>query len=248
MITIKALHEIKLIREACKIVAKVLLDIEKYIKAGLTTLEIDQIAEELILSMGGTPAFKGYRGYRHATCISVNSEVVHGIPSDRRLADGDIVSFDVGAIFEGYYGDGARTFRVGKISDMAENLLKCCRECLDKGIGAVRAGAHVGDISFAVESHAKANGFSVVRDLFGHGVGKALHEDPLIPNYGEKGSGPELKAGMVLAIEPMLNIGSSRIVTLPDGWTVVTADRSLSSHYENTVLVTKNGVEVLTKI
>ncbi len=248
MIIIKTPEEIKLIREACRVTARVLLDIEKEIKEGITTEELDRIGEALILKYGCLPAFKGYRGYKHSLCISVDSEVVHGIPGQRKLKSGDIVSVDVGAVYKGYYGDSARTYSVGKTSSAAEKLIKCTREALEQGISKARGCGHLGDVSAAIESYAKKHGFSVVRDLFGHGVGKALHEDPLIPNFGREGTGPELRPGMVLAVEPMFNIGGSKIETLDDGWTVVTADRSLSAHFEDTILVTANGAEILTRV
>ncbi len=247
MIIIKTPEEIKLIREACRVTAQVLLDIEKEIKEGLTTEELDRFGESQILKYGCLPAFKGYRGYRHSLCISVDSEVVHGIPGPRKLKIGDIVSVDVGAIYRGYYGDSARTFKIGKVSSKAEKLIQCTRESLKVGIANAKCGGRLGDISHSVEEYAKKHSFSVVRDLFGHGVGKNLHEDPLIPNYGQAGTGPELRPGMVLAIEPMLNAGGAKIITLDDGWTVVTADRSLSAHFEDTILINKDSVEVLTK-
>lgn len=248
MILIKTQPEIEKIREACRIAVKTLKDIEKEVRIGITTEELDRLAEEQIIKYGGQPAFKGYRGYRHTACISVNSEVVHGIPSKLKLREGDVVGFDIGAVYMGYYGDVARTFAVGKLSRTAEKLMKCGMESLEKAVVQARQGNHVGDISAAIERHAKKHGFSVVRDLFGHGVGRNLHEDPLIPNYGNQGEGPELKPGMVLAIEPMLNAGTSRIITLSDGWTIVTEDNSLSVHFENTVLVTQNDPEILTKV
>lgn len=247
MIIIKTPPEITLIREACKIVSEVLKNIEKEIREGITTEELDRIAESLIYKLNGLPAFKGYRGYKYATCISVNHEVVHGLPGTRHLMSGDIVSFDVGVIYKGYYGDAAKTFTVGKVSKTAQKLIRCAKESLSLAIAQARAGNFLGDISWAIEKHALRHGFSVVRDLFGHGVGKSLHEDPLIPNFGKPKSGPELKPGMVLAIEPMVNVGGSHVETLDDGWTVVTQDKSLSSHFEHTILITKGKAEVLTK-
>jgi len=247
MISIKTQEEVEKIRRACCITAQVLTDIEKNLKPGMTTGEIDRIGEQLILKAGAKPAFKGYRGYRFATCISINQEVVHGMPSEKRIiSEGDIVGIDIGVIFNEYYGDMARTFGIGKISKSAERLLKCGREALRSAIANVRAGGRLGDISCAIESQAKKNGYSVVRDLFGHGIGRSLHEDPLIPNFGNRGEGVELKAGMVLAIEPMINVGGSDVITLDDGWTVVTSDHSLSAHFEDTVVVTEKGAEILT--
>ena len=247
MISIKTPEEVEKIRHACRIVAEVMANIEKYIKPAVTTLEIDRAVESMILEQGGQAAFKGYRGYRYASCISVNHEVVHGIPTDKNaLKSGDILGIDIGAIWNGYYGDMARTFEVGNSGKEARKLLKCGMEALKAGIAEVKAGANLGNVSNAIESQAKKHGYSVVKDLFGHGIGKNLHEDPLIPNFGNRGEGIELKAGMVLAIEPMLNIGGSEVMTLSDGWTVITSDKSLSVHFEDTVLVKENGVEILT--
>jgi len=246
MILIKTPGEIEKVRAACKIAALTLQDLEKHIKEGITTGELDSLGEEMIVRCGGQAAFKGYRGYKHATCISVNEEVVHGIPGKRKIKEGDIVGVDVGVLLNGFYGDVARTYPVGRVAKKTERLMLCGREALELAIKQARAGGHLGDISHVIEERAKKDGFSVVRDLFGHGVGRSLHEDPLIPNFGRPGEGPELSAGMVLAIEPMLNLGGSRIVTLSDGWTVVTEDRSLSVHFENTILITKGDPEVLT--
>jgi len=247
MISIKTPEEIEKIRRACRIAAETLANIEKYIKPGVTTKEIDRIGEQFILKAGAKPAFKGYRGYQFATCISVNYEVVHGIPSDKRaLAEGDLVGVDIGAVFDDYYGDMARTYGVGKINKSAERLLKCGKDALKSAIANTRAGAYLGDVSYAIESQAKKCGYSVVRDLFGHGVGRNLHEDPLIPNFGNRGEGVELKSGMVLAIEPMINAGGSEVITMDDGWTVITSDHSLSAHFEDTVVVTERGAEILT--
>jgi methionyl aminopeptidase len=246
MITIKTEAQIKKIRLACKVVAEVLEKLSHEVRPGVSTRELDQLAEELIRKAGAKPAFLGYRGYKYATCLSVNEEVVHGLPSSRKLKEGDIIGVDVGSIVDGYYGDIARTFPVGRINKKTEHLVKTTRECLELGISKTRAGLTIGDIGSVIEAHAKKNGFSVVRDLFGHGVGVNLHEDPLVPNYGKPGQGPELKPGMVIAIEPMLNVGTHEIVTLADGWTVVTADGSLSAHFEHTIAVTEDEPEVLT--
>jgi methionyl aminopeptidase len=202
----------------------------------------------LIREKEAEPVFLGYRGYRYATCVSVNNEIVHGIPGDRVLREGDIVSLDVGAKVNGYCGDAAATFPIGKISAKAEKLLRAGRACLKAAIRQARAGKHLGDISHAVETLAESNGFSVVRDLYGHGIGRDLHEDPLVPNYGRPGEGVELKPGMIIAIEPMLNTGGWRIKTLPDGWTVVTEDGGLSCHFEHTVLITEGDPEILTSL
>jgi methionyl aminopeptidase len=247
MAQVKSDAEIEKIRKACRIAGEVLGELGKLIRVGVTTKEIDETAEELILKAGALPAFKGYRGYRFTTCLSVNDEVVHGLPGPRRLKEGDIIGVDVGTIVDGYYGDNAETFPVGKIDKSIERLLSATRNSLYKGIAEARDGKRLGDVSSAIEAEAVKNGFSVVKDLYGHGVGKALHEDPLIPNFGRKGTGIELKAGMTLAIEPMFNIGASDIRTLGDGWTIVTADGKLSAHFEHTILITKGMPEILTK-
>lgn len=246
MIHLKTETEIEKMRKSCKIVSEVLNEVSSIIKEGIRTKDIDAEAERLLLKRGALPAFKGYRGYKHATCLSVNEQVVHGVPSDRKLKNGDIISVDIGSLVDGYYGDVAYTFPVGEISKGAKRLVSVTSKAMERAIQKVKAGNHIGDISFEVEDEARKNNFSVVRDLFGHGIGRNLHEDPLIPNFGKKGEGPELKAGMIFAIEPMINIGSSKIKTLSDGWTVVTWDKMLSCHFEHTVLVTKKGVEILT--
>ncbi|MFA5104161.1 MAG: type I methionyl aminopeptidase [Candidatus Margulisiibacteriota bacterium] len=248
MITIKTEDELKFIRQACKVAAEVLKAAGDQVKGGMSTGELDAFIESEILKKGAKPAFKGYRGYRHASCLSVNEEIVHGIPSNRVLKEGDIIGIDVGTIVGGFYGDNAKTCLVGKVSGSAEKLVKATYECLSIAVKRAKNGAHVGDISSAIEQLAKSKGYSVVKDLFGHGVGKALHEDPLIPNFGKPGAGPKLEKGMVFAIEPMLNIGGSDIVTLDDGWTVVTRDRQLSAHFEHTILITGSEAEVLTRI
>jgi len=247
MSLIKTAEEIEKIRKACRVAAKVLKELKKCVRIGISTSEINEIGEKLFAESGATPAFKGYRGYGFATCLSINEEVVHGLPGAKVLKDGDIIGIDVGAIFDGYYGDNAETIPVGRISANAKRLIAATKNALYKGIAEARDGRHLGDVSSAIEEEAKKNGYSVVRDLYGHGVGKALHEDPLIPNFGKKGSGMVLKAGMTLAIEPMLNVGSADIRTLDDGWTIVTADGSMSAHFENTILVTKGVPEILTK-
>jgi len=246
VITIKSEEEIELMRKAGRVAAEVLDELRRKVKAGITTEELDKIGESLIRERKAEPVFIGYRGYRHATCVSLNEEVVHGIPGKKVLQEGDIVSLDVGTKAEGYCGDTAATFPVGKISAKAEKLLRVGKAALQAGIRQARAGNHLGDISHAIEKQAEKNGFSVVRELYGHGLGRDLHEDPLIPNYGKPGEGIELKPGMVLAIEPMVNAGGWKIRTLADGWTVVTEDGSLSCHFEHTVLVTEDEPEVLT--
>jgi len=247
MSNIKAEAEIVKIRKACRAAAEVLSELKKLVRVGITTKEIEGHADDLFKKNGWIPAFKGYRGYKYSTCLSVNEEVVHGLPSGRVLREGDIIGIDVGAIVDGYYGDTAETVQVGKVSATAKKLLSTTRNALFKGISQARDGMHLGDLSSAIEAEARSNGFSVVRDLYGHGVGKSLHEDPLIPNFGQKGTGIVLKAGMTLAIEPMLNVGGSGIKTLDDGWTIVTADGSLSAHFEHTILVTKGAPEILSK-
>ncbi|HVN67497.1 MAG TPA: type I methionyl aminopeptidase [Candidatus Sulfotelmatobacter sp.] len=247
-IRIKDAEEIERMRVAGSLAGAVLAELGRLVKPGLTTAELDAAGEKFIRARGGEPVFIGYRGYRHATCISINQEVVHGIPGEKVVKEGDIVSVDVGVKKNGYIGDCAETFPVGRISGKADKLLRVGRQSLKAGIRQARAGRHLGDISHAVQATAEKSGFSVVRDLYGHGVGRELHEDPLVPNYGKPGEGPELKAGMVLAIEPMLNIGGYEIRTLPDGWTVVTRDGELSCHFEHTVLITAGEPEILTRL
>jgi len=246
-IKIKSAQEIERMRQACAIVACVLEQVPDKIKPGFSTEDLDSFVDRLIRERGAQPVFIGYRGYKHASCISVNEEIVHGIPGKRVFAEGDIVAVDVGSRVAGYCGDSAATFPVGKISKKAAKLVKTCKTALRAGIRQARAGNHLGDISAAILRVAEKKGYAVVRELYGHGIGRELHEDPLIPNFGEPGEGPLLLPGMCLAIEPMLNIGTWKIKTLQDGWTVVTADGSLSAHFEHTVLVTEGDPEVLTK-
>ncbi len=248
MIIRKNDKEVRSIESACQIAAEVLKMAGKLVGPGITTEEVDRFIEDEIRKAGAKPAFKGYRGYRHASCLSINDEVVHGIPSKKVLSKGDIIGIDVGTIIDGYYGDVAETFPVGEISKKAKTLLSVTRECLERGIKQCRKGKRIGDVSSAIETYAVKNGYSVVRDMFGHGVGKNLHEDPLVPNFGSPGTGPKLEPGMVFAIEPMLNTGGHEIETLDDGWTVVTADRGLSAHFEHTVLITEGDPRVLTRI
>jgi methionyl aminopeptidase len=247
MALVKTGSEIEKIKKACRVSAEVLGEIKGIIRVGITTAQIEAFAVDLFKKKGAIAAFKGYRGYKYATCLSVNEEIVHGLPSGRRLEDGDIIGVDVGAIVDGYYGDNAETFPVGEISAKIKRLLSTTRSALYKGIAQASEGKHLGDVSSAIEEEAVSNGFSVVKDLYGHGVGSALHEDPLIPNFGKKGTGMVLKAGMTLAIEPMLNIGGPDIKTLDDGWTIVTADGSLSAHFEHSILVTKGVPVILTR-
>ena len=247
MIFLKTPEEIEKIRQASAMVADILAEIRQRIKPGITTQELDQLAAKLTLKKKAKPAFKGYHGYPYSLCVSVNEEVVHGFPSKRRLVDGDIVGLDFGVLFKGYYGDGALTQPVGKISSLAERLIRVTRESLFKGLEQARAGHRVGDVSAAVQQHVEEHGFSVVRQFVGHGIGKSLHEDPQVPNFGEPGRGVLLKPGMVLAIEPMVNTGASEVEILSDGWTAVTRDRSLSAHFEHTVAITENGCLILTQ-
>ncbi len=246
MIILKSDREIEKISVACRVVVGALKELKKEIKAGITTEELDRIAEEYILSKGAKPAFKGYRGYPATLCTSINEEVVHGIPSKRRLAEGDIISLDLGAIHDGYYGDAALTIGVGKINREAERLVKVTEESLYRGIEEAQPGKRLGDISWAVQSHVESAGFSVVFDFVGHGIGKNLHEEPQVPNFGVSGQGPRLKVGMVLAIEPMVNMGGAATRILDDNWTAVTKDGSLSAHAEHTVAITGKGPMILT--
>jgi methionyl aminopeptidase len=249
MITIKSHKEIELMREAGAIVANAHILAENMIKPGITTLEIDRAVEKYIHDAGAIPTFKGYGGFPKSICASVNEEVVHGIPSSRKLLDGDIISVDIGATYKGYVGDAARTHGVGNISSEARRLIDVTRESFFRGIAYAKEGYRLSDISHAIQAYAEENGFSVVRDYVGHGIGKEMHEDPAIPNYGIKGHGPRLKQGMTLAIEPMINIGTYDVETLDNEWTVVTADRKLSAHYEQTIYITGSGEpELLTAL
>ncbi len=248
MITIKSAHQIEKMREACRITAGALELIEKHIKPGVSTAQLDEIAHKYILSEGAIPNFLHYEGYPASICASVNDEVVHGIPNKHTiLREGDIISIDMGAMKDGYNGDAARTFAVGKISEEAQRLIDVTRQSFFEGVKHLKHGAKLGDVSYAIQSYVEDNGFSVVRDLVGHGIGQCLHEDPQVPNFGHKGRGVKLAAGMTIAIEPMVNAGDYDVCVLDDDWTVVTSDGSLSAHYENTVLITKDGYEILTR-
>jgi len=231
-----------------RLVAEILSEVRDRIKPGVTTQELDLLASRLSLKKKARPAFKGYKGYPFSLCVSVNEEVVHGFPSKRRLMDGDIVSLDFGVYLDGYYGDAALTQAVGRVTSQAERLIQVTKEALLKGLEQIRAGRRLGDISCAVQQHVEGNRFSVVRQFVGHGIGKALHEDPQIPNFGEAGRGILLKPGMVLAIEPMVNAGGSEVEIKADGWTAVTKDRSLSAHFEHTIAITENGCRILTQV
>ena len=248
MIILKSLQEIEKIRKACLVVADVLEDMRSRIKPGISTESLDEYAERLIRGAGAIPAFKGYRGYPRTLCTSVNNEVIHGIPSPTTiLKEGDVVSIDVGAIVDGFYGDAAITLPVGSVSSAVERLMKVAQESLDLGIEQAQAGNRLFDISHAVQNHVESAGYSVVREFVGHGIGRNLHEDPQIPNFGTKGQGPRIKPGMVLAIEPMVNMGGSATIVKEDGWTAITADGSISAHFEHTVAVMPDGPWILTK-
>lgn len=247
MITIKSAQQIEKMRASAQVTKEALLLLEKHIKPGVTTAQLDKIAYDFILSKGAKPNFLHYGGFPGSICASVNDEVVHGIPDKAKvLREGDIISIDMGAVLDGFHSDAARTFPVGKVSEEAKRLIDVTRESFFEGIKHIKHGAKLGDVSFAIQSFVEGNGYSVVRDLVGHGIGRELHEDPSVPNFGKAGKGVKLAAGMTLAIEPMVNAGGYEVSVLDDDWTVVTDDGSLSAHYENTVLVTKDGYEILT--
>ncbi|MEI6313584.1 MAG: type I methionyl aminopeptidase [Syntrophus sp. (in: bacteria)] len=248
MVILKQQSEIEKIRASNGIVAEILAELKEKVQEGVTTLDLDRISEELVLKKGAKPAFKGYRGYPFSLCASINEQVIHGLPSQRVLTEGDIVGLDFGVYYHGYYGDAALTVPVGRISKEASMLLKATEESLDMAIREAKVGNRLGDISAAVQNHVEAVGFSVVRDFVGHGIGRNLHEDPQIPNYGIKGRGVALKAGMVLAIEPMVNAGTYKVRMLTDGWTAVTADGRLSAHFEHTIAITDHGPEILSRL
>ena len=245
MIYLKTPEEIALLRASNQLVGKTLAEVAKHIRVGVTTLELDKIAEDFIRSNGAVPGFLGYGGFPNTLCISVNDVVVHGIPSNYALKEGDIVSVDCGVLQNGYYGDSAYTFCVGKVDEKVKKLLKITKESLSLGIDLARHGNRVGDIGYAIQQHCQKAGFSVVRDLVGHGVGKNLHEDPEVPNFGKRGQGVLLKEGMVIAIEPMINMGSSKVFTERDGWTVRAINRKPSAHFEHTIAVRKGKAEIL---
>lgn len=247
MIHIKTEQEIKLLEKAGEIVGKTHHYLEPFIQPGITTKELDTLANDYILSCDATPSFKGLYGFPGTICISVNEEVVHGIPSKRALQEGDIVTLDIGACYQGYHGDSAWTYPVGEISYAKQELLKHTEEALFAGLSAIHDGAHVGDIGYAVSEVAKKYHLGVVKELVGHGVGSSVHEEPDVPNFGKKGTGPELKSGMVIAVEPMLNMGTAKVFILDDDWTIVTGDNRSSAHFEHTILVTEDGYRILTK-
>ena len=246
MITIKTESEIDLLREPCAIVRDTLAYVGSKVKPGITTAELDAFAEEYIRSRGAEPSCLGYCGYPASICASVNEEVVHGIPGERHLREGDIISVDLCAYKNGFHGDGARTFAVGKIDEEKQKLLRVTEECFWEAIKNLRAGTPLYDIGAAVQAHAESNGFSVVREFVGHGIGREMHEDPSVPNFGKRGTGIRLKADMVLCIEPMILAGKREVDVLSDGWTAVTRDKKPAAHYENTVVIREDGVEILT--
>ena len=247
-IVIKSAEEIASMRRAGQVVAKMIEAVSKEIKPGVTTADLDAIAYQMCKSLGAKPGFKGYHGYPATICTSVNNEIVHGIPGKKVLKEGDIISIDVGAIVDGFNGDAARTRPVGKVSAMAEKLIKVTRESLDEGIKQARAKNRMGDIGAAIQKHAESNGFSIVREYVGHGIGRLLHEEPAVPNYGEAGKGMILPKNLPLAIEPMVNVGSWETRVLEDKWTVVTKDGSLSAHFEDTLVITDGQPEILTRL
>lgn len=248
MIICKTPRELEIMKEAGYIVALTHQELQKYISPGISTIELDSIAETCIRRHGATPSFKGYNGFPGSICASVNEELVHGIPSDRRLKEGDIISVDIGAYYKGYHGDSAWTYAVGRIVPETEKLLEVTEESLYVGLGEAKPGEHLSDISHAIQTYVESNGFSIVREYVGHGVGQNLHEAPQIPHYGPPGKGPLLKPGMVLAIEPMVNAGRRYVKTLEDNWTVITQDGKMCAHFEHTIAITETGFDILTKV
>jgi methionyl aminopeptidase len=248
MITLKSKREIDIMRDASRIVAEILDELGRCCKAGRLTLDLDRIAEEKTARLGAVPAFKGYRGYPKALCTSINQQVVHGIPGDYELKEGDIVSLDFGVLYKGYFGDAAVTVPLGEIAAETQKLLQVTEESLYLGIEQMIPENHLSDLSRAVQMHAESNGFSLVKEFGGHGIGRRLHEDPVVLNYVVNGRGIKMKPGLVLAIEPMVNMGTDRVEILPDGWTVVTLDGKPSAHFEHTVAITENGPEILTRL
>ena len=248
MIMRKRAEELEKMRRAGRVVGETLALLQAAVRPGVTTQELDEIAEREIRARGAIPSFKGYRGFPATICTSINSEIVHGIPGSRRLKEGDLIKLDAGAIVEGYHGDAAVTVPVGEVSQEALKLIETTERSLQAGIAEAKAGNRIHDIGAAVQTTAEGAGFSVVREYVGHGIGRALHEDPPVPNYGKPGTGLKLEPGLVIAIEPMVNIGTFETRLLPDGWTVVTADGALSAHFEHTIAITENGPEVLTAV
>jgi methionyl aminopeptidase len=249
MVTIKSNREIELMKQAGRIVALAHQEVKKHIKPGVTTMELDRIVEQVIRSNDAIPSFKGYGGFPGSACTSVNEQVVHGIPSEKViLHEGDIIGIDIGAVYKGYHGDSAWSYPVGTVSEKAERLLKVTEQSLFEGLKKAKAGNRLSDISHAIQKHAESFGYSIVREFVGHGLGKSLHEDPQIPNYGQPGKGLLLKAGMTLAIEPMVNMGRKEVKVLADNWTAVTVDKSLSAHFEHSVLITEDDCVILTTV
>ena len=249
MVVLKTGRELSIMKEACRISAGALELIGSAVEPGVTTAELDRLAEDFIRKQGAEPNFKNYEGYPATACISINNEVIHGIPSDKRkLVNGDIVSVDLGAKFNGYHGDNAATFAVGDISDEAKRLMDTTRESLYEGIKAACAGSRIGDIGYAIQKYVEARGYSVVRQFVGHGIGTHLHEAPEVPNFGTPGRGIRLLPGMTLAIEPMVNLGNPEVKVMPDGWTVLTRDGSLSAHFEHTIAITPDGPQIMTVV
>ncbi len=246
MIQYKTKEEVEIMRQSCLLVGKTHAEVAKVLKAGMTTMEVNILVEAFIRDNGGIPSFLNYHGFPYATCISVNDAVVHGFPSNTPLKDGDIISLDIGILKNGFHGDSAYTYAIGEVSEEVKKLLRITKESLYCGVEKARQGNRIGDIAFAIQEHTeKKNGYGVVRDLVGHGLGRSLHEDPQVPNYGKRGSKEKLKEGMVLAIEPMINMGVKEVLHLDDGWTVLTKDRKPSAHFEHDVHVTKHGPDIL---
>jgi len=248
MIIAKSKREIDKMRMAGQLVGQVLNELRTMVQPGVSTLEVDRAAERMIRDAGALPTFKGYHGFPYSICASVNEQVVHGFPSAYQLQEGDIFSIDVGATLEGFVGDTATTVPVGQVADARLQLIKVTEECLARGIEQCRVGNHLGDIGWAVQEHAEGHGYSVVREYVGHGIGRRMHEDPQIPNYGSPGKGPKIRSGYVFAVEPMINLGTHQTRVLSDGWTVVTLDGQISAHTEHTIAITENGPEVLTQV
>lgn len=246
MISIKSDREIELLAIAGNVVYQTHCYLQPFVKAGITTKELDKLAENFIRSKNCTPSFKGYEGFPNTLCTSINSEVVHGIPGNRKLKNGDIITIDIGACFKGYHGDSAWTYAVGEISSDAKYIMEHTKNALFVGLSEIKPGSHIGDIGAAIEEYAHEHNLGVVEELVGHGVGRSVHEEPDVPNYGTRGTGPILKEGMVIAVEPMLTLGSPEIVILDNDWTIETEDYSLSAHFEHTVVVTKDGYRILT--
>ena len=245
MVFYKTKEEIELLRESSLLVGKTLAEVAKLIKPGVTTLQLDKIAEEFIRDNGAEPGFLGYGGFPNTLCTSVNEAVVHGVPNDKPLIDGDIVSVDCGTLLNGFYGDSAYTFEIGEVTPEIHKLLEVTKECLNRAVEAAVSGNRIGDIGYAVQKHAEDNGYGVVRELVGHGLGRGLHEKPEVPNYGRRGRGLKMKEGLVIAIEPMINLGVKEVSQLEDGWTIVTKDRKPSAHFEHDVAIGKGKAEVL---